>query len=117
MIIYYNPDCSKCKEALNILEQNNCSIEIRSYLQEPPTKEELEDLLTKLNCKVSNLVRTSEPLYQEKFADKDLTPEEWIAVLCDNPILIQRPIVINSESAVIGRPPSLVVDFIKTKEL
>ncbi len=114
MIIYHNPRCSKCREALDLLEQNNCTIEIREYLKEPPTKKELKELLTKLNCKVSAIIRKSEPLYLEKYAESECTEAQWIKILSENPILIERPIVIDGERAVIGRPPSLVINFVSS---
>lgn len=113
MIIYYNPRCSKCRDALRLLEANNCEIEIREYLKTPPTKKELKELLKKLKLKPFDLVRTSEPLYVRKFADKQLTNEQWITALVKNPVLIERPIVINEETAIIGRPPVLVLDLLK----
>lgn len=116
MIIYYNPRCSKCREALGLLEKNNCEITLKEYLKEPPTKKELVVLLKKLKCKAVDIVRKSEPLYKEKFADKKLTNAEWIKVLSENPILIERPIVIDGEKAVIGRPPVLVLDLLKKKK-
>jgi len=112
MIIYYNPRCSKCREALHLLEQNNCEITFREYLKDPPTKKELRDLLKKLGCKPFDIVRKSEPRYVEKFADKKLTNMQWIKVLSENPILIERPIVIDGEKALVGRPPVLILDFI-----
>lgn len=117
MIIYYNPRCSKCREALDLLEKNNCEITFREYLKEPPTKKELTELLKKLNCKAVAIVRKSEPLYKEKFSDKKLTNTQWIKVLSENPILIERPIVIDGEKALVGRPPVLVLDLIKKKSV
>lgn len=113
MIIYYNARCSKCREAKDLLEKNNCELTFREYLKEPPTKKELTDLLKKLHCKAFDIVRKSEPLYIEKFADKKLSNSQWIKVLSENPILIERPIVIDGERALVGRPPILVLDLIK----
>lgn len=115
MIIYYNPRCSKCREALDLLEKNNCEITFREYLKEPPTKKEVTELLKKLNCKAFDIVRTSEPLYKETFSDKNLTNTQWINVLCKNPILIERPIVIDGEKALVGRPPVTVLNLLKKK--
>jgi arsenate reductase len=117
MIIYYNPECSKCREAMDILKENKCEIEIREYLKDPPTTKELKELLEKLGCKAGDLVRRSESLYTEKFAGKALTNTQWVKVLCENPILIERPIVIDAKRALIGRPPVMVLDLIrKNKE-
>ena len=113
MVIYYNPRCSKCREALALLEETNCEIEIREYLKEPPTRKELKELLKKLKVTPLDLVRKSESIYTEQFAGKKLTAEQWITVLIKNPILIERPIVINGKTAIIGRPPVLVLDLFK----
>lgn len=113
MIIYYNARCSKCREAKGLLEENNCDIEIRDYLKEPPTKKELRELVKLLKIKPLDLVRKSEPLFTEKFADKKLTGPQWISVLSENPILIQRPIVIDGAKAIVGRPPELVLNLLK----
>jgi arsenate reductase len=113
MIIYYNARCSKCREALSLLEQNKCEVSIREYLKTPPTQKELSGLLKKLGCQAEAIVRRSEALYREKYAGKTLSNAQWIKVLAENPVLIERPIVVNGEKAVIGRPPVLVLDLIK----
>ncbi|WP_317900095.1 arsenate reductase family protein [Aurantibacillus circumpalustris] len=115
MIIYYNARCSKCRETLEILEKNKCEVTFREYLKEPPTKKEFTQLLKKLNCDAFDIVRKTEPLYKERFSSKKLTNTQWIKVLCENPILIERPIVIDGVKALVGRPPILVLDFIKKK--
>ena len=116
MIIYYNPRCSKCREAKELLEENKCDFEIRDYLTTPPDKKELKDLIHKLGCKPIDIVRTKEPLFQEKFAGKKLTDARVIKILSENPILIERPIVVDGEKAVIGRPPVLVLELVKKKK-
>lgn len=115
MIIYHNPRCSKSREALGLLEDNNCEIEIREYLKEPPTKKELKQLIKKTGGKPFDIVRKSEPLYIEKYKGEKLTDAQWIKVLSENPILIERPIVIDGEKAIVGRPPVLVLDLIRKK--
>lgn len=115
MIVYYNPKCFKCREAKDLLESANCEFELREYLKEPPTEEELKELLNKLGIKASQLVRTKEALYKEKYEGKNVTNARWIKILCKNPVLIERPIVIDGERAIIGRPPALILDFVKSK--
>jgi arsenate reductase len=112
MIIYYNPRCSKCREAKELMEENNCDFEIRDYLKNPPSKKELRDLIKLLGIKAIDLVRKTEPLFKEKFDGKKLTTAQWITALSENPILIQRPIVIDGEQAIIGRPPELILDLL-----
>src|SRR4051812_6946293 len=115
MIIFYNEECSKCREALDLLEQNECVVEVRNYLQQPPTKEELKEILGKLGCRVKSIIRKTEPLFLEKFSGKDYTENEWLQILSENPILIERPILISEEKAVIGRPPRLVLGLLEKK--
>ena len=116
MIIYHNPRCSKSREALDILHKNNCTVEIREYLKVPPTKKELKELIAKLNCRAFDLVRKKEELFIQKFKNKNFTESEWIQILSEHPVLIERPIVIDGYKAVIGRPPELVIDLIKRKK-
>jgi arsenate reductase len=111
-IIYHNPRCSKCREALCLLEDHKEDIEIREYLQTPPSKKELQQLIKQLGIKAEQLVRKSEGLYKENFADRKYTGKEWIDILTKNPILIERPIVIKNNKAIIGRPPQLVIDIL-----
>jgi arsenate reductase (glutaredoxin) len=116
MIIYYNPQCSKCREARELLEESNCSIEIREYLKDPPSPKELRELLGKLGLRPRDIVRTTEPLFIEEYEGKQLSDAAWIRVLSRHPVLIERPIVIDGEKAVIGRPPVVVLDLLKTKK-
>jgi arsenate reductase (glutaredoxin) len=113
MIIYYNPDCSKCKEAIEIMEHEGCRFEIRNYLEKPPTVLELKELTRLLNCSPYDITRKKEPLYLEQFEGKNLNTKELYDVLSANPILIERPIVIDGVRAIIGRPPTLIRDLIK----
>lgn len=115
MIIYYNARCSKCREAVHLLEDANCEFEIREYLKVPPTKTEIKELLQKLNCNPIDIVRKNEPLFIEKFKDKKISKTQWIQLLSEHPILIERPIVIEGYKAVVGRPPVLALDFVVTK--
>lgn len=112
MIIYHNNRCSKSREALNILEHSNCKFEVRDYLKNPPSQKEIKELLKKLKCKAIDIVRKKEPLYLDKFATKKLSNLQWIAVLSKHPILIERPIIINHNKAIIGRPPELILNII-----
>jgi len=116
MIIFHNTRCSKSREALDLLEKGNCEIEIRDYLNLPPSKEELKEILAMLKCKPIDIVRKNEPLYLEKYDGKKITDAKWLEILNKNPILIERPIVIDGEKAVVGRPPKLVIDLIKKKK-
>lgn len=112
MILYFNPDCSKCHEAVDLLQQNSCEFSIRNYLTDPPSVNELKELITKLKCSPVDLVRKKEPLFEEKYRSKTLTDEQWLNVLSENPVLIERPILINHNMAIIGRPPQLVLNIV-----
>ncbi len=109
----HNPRCSKSREALKILEENGINAEIVKYLETPPTKEEIKELLKMLGINARDLMRTKEDIYKElKLKDVD-DEEKLIEAMAEHPKLIERPIVIKDSKAVIGRPPSKIVDFLK----
>lgn len=108
MKIYHNPRCRKSRETLQIIEENNKEVEIVEYLKQVPTAEELKVLLNKLNMKAEDILRKTEPIFKEKFKGKNFGEEEWIQIMIENPKLIERPIVVRGNKAVIGRPPSNV---------
>jgi len=113
LTIMHNPRCSKSREALKILEENGLNAEIVKYLETPPTKEEIKELLKMLGINARELMRTKEDIYKE-LRLKDVTDEEkLIEAMAEHPKLIERPIVIKDDKAVIGRPPSKIVDFLK----
>jgi arsenate reductase len=110
--IYHNGECSKCRGALEILQEKNIPHEVRWYLAEPLSIAELQSLLIKLNVPPSELVRTSEPLYTQQYVGKNITEDEWLTILSENPILIQRPIIEKGDKAIIARPPERVYEII-----
>ena len=113
LTIMHNPCCSKSREALKILEENGVNAEIVKYLETPPTKEEIKELLKMLGLNARDLMRTKEEVYKELNL-KDVEDEEkLIEAMAEHPKLIERPIVIKDGKAVIGRPPSKIVDFLK----
>ena len=112
MKIYHNPDCSKCVMTLAILKENDIAPEIVHYLDTPPTAEELTSLVQKLGISPLELIRQNEPIFQEKYAGKTRSDEEWIAAMVAHPILMERPIVIRGDRAVIGRPPVRVLEIL-----
>ena len=113
--IYHNSRCSKSREALLILEDNNCEVEIVEYLKKTPSKKEIKDILMKLGLKPIDIVRKKEELFIKNFSNKKFTDSEWIQIMIENPILIERPIIVDGYKAIIGRPPVLVIDLIKRK--
>ncbi len=108
MKIYHNPRCRKSRETLNIVQNHGIDPEIILYLETPPSRKEIKDLLKKLDMKAVDLVRKEEKLYKEEYKGKELSEEEWIKVMADNPKLIQRPLVVKGGKAIIGRPPESV---------
>ena len=116
MIIYYNAQCSKCREAEQLLLENNCDFIIREYLKQPPTKKELKELLAKLDCDPFDIVRQKEELFQKKFRNKKFSDEEWLQILTEHPELIERPIIIDGYKAIIGRPPEKIIELINRKK-
>jgi arsenate reductase len=113
MIIYHKSNCNTSIEALRLLRKSKCEFEIRKYLKDPPTEKELKELVRKLGCKPFDIVRQKESLFKEKYAGKKLSAAKWIKILSQNPILIERPIVMDNEKAVVGRPPLLVLNLLK----
>ncbi|MDH3243259.1 MAG: arsenate reductase (glutaredoxin) [Saprospiraceae bacterium] len=112
MKIYHNPRCRKSRETLNIIQNHGLDPEIVLYLETPPSRQEIKDVLKKLGISASELVRKEEKLFKETYRNKEVTEEEWIRILADNPKLIQRPIVIKGSKAIIGRPPERVEVFL-----
>ena len=110
--IYHNPRCSKSRQTLQLLEEKNEELNIVKYLEEPPTKEELKRILELLNIKPIALVRKNEQIWKDNFKGKDLSQEEIINAMLDNPKLIERPIVVKGAKASIGRPPENVLSIL-----
>lgn len=101
---------------MGILEGSNCEIEIVEYLKEFPSKNELKDLLMKLGLKPFDLIRQKEEIFQKKFLNKKFTDAEWLQILIENPVLLERPIVVDGYKAVIGRPVERVVELLNRKK-
>jgi len=111
MKIYHNPRCSKSRQTLQLIKDAKVEVEIVEYLNEIPTKEELKIILMKLNLQPKDIVRQGELIYKEKFKNSNFTNEEWLQILIENPILIERPIVVKGNKAILGRPPENVLDL------
>lgn len=110
--IYHNPRCSKSRETLALLEQNNISPEVVLYLQTPPTAETIKTLLAQLGMtSARELMRTKEDLYKELNLKDEVDEDALISAMVSNPKLIERPIVIHNNQAKIGRPPESVLEL------
>lgn len=112
MKIYHNPRCSKSRNSLDIIRKKGVDVTVVEYLKTIPTKSELKDLLKKLNIPAKDLVRKGEQAYKDNFKGKELSEDEWIDAMINYPKLIERPIVVNGDKAVIGRPPEKVLEII-----
>lgn len=111
--IYHNPRCSNSRSALALLEGKGVKPVVIEYLKTPPTAAELRGLLAKLRMRPRDLIRSKEAVYSALgLADESLSDEALISAMAENPILIQRPIIVKGDRAIIGRPPETVLDFV-----
>ncbi len=110
--IYHNKRCSKSRAACQLIAEKGVDAEIIDYLATPPSREELLDLLRKLGMKPEQLVRRSEAVFKENYAGRSLSDDEWLDALATHPILIERPIAVRGERAVLGRPPEKVLELL-----
>lgn len=111
--IYHNPRCGKSRNCLLFIKDSNVPFEIINYLETPPSFTELKVLLKKLKISPIELIRQKEKIWIEKFKGKTLTTDEVIQAMADNPILIERPIVVHGNKATIGRDLQDVKPIIK----
>ncbi|MBF8151062.1 arsenate reductase (glutaredoxin) [Winogradskyella sp. F6397] len=110
--IYHNPRCSKSRQGLSILEESGKAFETIKYLENDLTSVEIQDILIKLDIKPIDLIRKNEAIWKSDFKGKELTDNDLIAAMVNHPKLIERPIVINGDNAVIGRPPEAIKEII-----
>jgi arsenate reductase (glutaredoxin) len=111
--IYHNPRCSKSRQTLQLLEQHGIAPGIVLYLDQPPSKKTLKQLLSKLGLPARDLLRKGEDEYRELgLADMKLSETALIDAMHAHPKLIERPIVVHGERAVLGRPPENVLELI-----
>ena len=113
--IYHNPRCSKSRQTLALLEEHKVTPEIVLYLETPPDAKQLKTLISKLGIEPRQLLRTSETEYKQmNLADKSLGDAAIIEAMVKAPILIQRPIVVKGDKAVLGRPPENALELISS---
>jgi arsenate reductase len=112
LTIYHNPKCSKSREALGLLESRGLKPRIVKYLETPPSAGELAAIVARLGISPEALVRKGESVYRSEYAGRKLSDAEWIAAMVEHPILIERPILVAGERAVIGRPPDRVLTLL-----
>ena len=105
LTIYHNPACTKSRETLALIRARGHEPQIVEYLKTPPSEAELTAIVRKLGIKPLELIRRNEQVFKDKYAGKTLADKEWIKAMVEDPILIQRPIVVRGERCAIGRPP------------
>jgi arsenate reductase len=112
--IYHNPRCSKSRQTLKIVEEAGTQLKVIEYLKEPPSAKELERLCTMLGVEPNDLIRWRESRLKEIGVTKRdrRSRSEWLTILSENPILIERPIVVVDGKAILGRPPSNVLEIL-----
>ena len=111
--IYHNPRCKKSREGLQLLEENGIEVEVIKYLDEIPSVEVLKNIIKKLDIEPIDLVRKNEKVWKENFKGKVLSDEDLFEAMHHHPKLIERPIVIVNQNAVIGRPKEQILNLIQ----
>ena len=112
--IYHNPRCTKSRETLKILKEKTNNFEVIDYINNPITPDELEQIVFKLGIDADQLLRKNEAIYKEKFKGLELEFEEIILAMIEYPKLMERPIVVKENRAIIGRPPENILTLFKS---
>lgn len=110
--IYHNPRCRKSREGLTVLEESGQAFEVVKYLDQPLSKTDLEEIITKLGIKPIDLIRKNEAIWKSDYKGKDLSDDAIINAMVEHHKLIERPIVVNGQKAVIGRPAENILNII-----
>jgi arsenate reductase (glutaredoxin) len=115
--IYHNTKCSKSNAALNFLLKDGVEVEVINYLETPLSAEKLQRLLSLLKIQARALIRFGEPIAEElQISIDDIRHEqEWLSLLTQHPVLIERPIVVIDNKAIIARPPERALDFVRAQ--
>ena len=110
--IYHNPRCSKSRQGIEVLETYGKPFKVIKYLEDVPSEKELKSIIDLLGIQPIELVRKNEAIWKSEFKGKDLTDDQIIKAMTENPKLIERPIAINGKKAVIGRPATKILEII-----
>ncbi|WP_026752906.1 arsenate reductase (glutaredoxin) [Sediminibacter sp. Hel_I_10] len=110
--IYHNARCRKSREGLELLKDSKKDFKVVEYLKDPISEEDLKSILTKLKMSPIDLVRKNESIWKSNFQDKQLSDQDIIEAMLSHPKLIERPIVVNDNKAVIGRPSENILEII-----
>ena len=111
--ILHNSRCGKSRDAMKVMEDSGVEFQVREYLKEELTFEELKQIIIDLGLEASDIVRTTEAIWKENFKGKTFSSDELIQIMIENPKLIQRPIVLKDGNGVVGRPVELIENFLK----
>ncbi len=112
--IWHNPKCSKSREAMEILQENKCEAKIIKYLEEKPDVKKIKAILKMLDIAPRELMRTKEDIYKELNLQNELDDDALIRAMAKHPKLIERPIIIKGDRAIIGRPVEKIAEFLKS---
>ncbi len=107
--ILHNPRCGKSRQTLKLLHEKGENVQIVEYLKNVPSVDEMTLIINKTGLKPEELIRKNERIFKEHFKGKALSDKDWIKAMVENPILIERPIVIKENKAALGRPPEDVL--------
>lgn len=111
--ILHNPRCRKSREGLAVLEDSGMDFKIRKYLDDKLNEDELKAIIFKLDIHPKDLIRKTEAVWKESYKGKSMSDDELITAMVEHPKLIERPIVIHNNKAVVGRPSNLILSIIK----
>ena len=112
--ILHNPRCRKSREALKLLHERKIDLVVIEYLKNPLNKKQIEEIVSSLHeSDFKKLIRKNELVYKEKYKNKILSKSDLIQAIVQDPVLLERPIVIKDKKAIIGRPPENVLDLLK----
>jgi arsenate reductase len=115
LTIYHNPRCSKSRAALALLQERKVPLRIVEYLKDPPTRAELAALRRQLGLPAAKWIRKNEPEFKKAGLGADSPEDKMLDAMAEHPILIERPIVVRNDHAVVGRPPERVLDLLQKK--
>jgi len=112
--IYHNPDCSKSRATLQLIQERSLPVNIINYLENPPTAAEIYRICQGLSVRPTDIIRSTEDKFESLglSIDDQLTDEEWCQIMFDNPVLIERPLVVNGDQVALGRPPEQVLEIL-----
>jgi arsenate reductase len=111
-VLWFNPRCGTCRRALELLQERGVEPELRRYLEDPPTAPELEELLRKLAVSPHALARESEDEYQALRLSPRTPPDELVRAFAQHPRILQRPIFVAGDRAIVGRPAERVLELL-----